>query len=212
MSLLAAALAAVYLAYRPFDEWWYLRFLLPSVALGAVLTAVSLEGLALRVWPRGAVLVVTLIVIAAGAVTLRTPQTREARGLQALEARFPDTAAVVDARLDVGAVPITIWQSGGLRFWPGRDVVVWDALDPQWLDAAVAWLQTHGRQPVIIVERWEEDGFRTRFAGQAYGGLDWPPRYDVDRRVRIFVPEDRERYLRGDAVATEGVFGPRWLR
>jgi len=64
----------------------------------------------------------------------------------------------------------------------------------------------------IIVERWEEDGFRSRFAGQVYGGLDWPPRYDVDRRVRIFVPEDRERYLRGDAVATEGVFGPRWLR
>ena len=100
-------------------------------------------------------------------------------------------------------MPITIWQSGGLRFWPGRDVVVWDALDPQWLDAGGGWLQTHGRQPVIIVERWEEDGFRTQFAGQAYGGLDWPPRYDVDRRVRIFVPEDRERYLRGEAVATE---------
>ena len=28
------ALAAVYLVYRPFDEWWFLRFLLPAVALG----------------------------------------------------------------------------------------------------------------------------------------------------------------------------------
>ena len=212
VSLLAAALAVVYLAYRPFDEWWYLRFLLPSVALGAVLTAVSLEGLARRVWPDGVAIVLTLTVMAVAVFTLRTPQTRDALGLQALEARFPDTAAVVDARLDTGAVPITIWQSGGLRFWPGRDVVVWDALDPQWLDAAVAWLQTHGRQPVIIVERWEEESFRARFAGQAYGGLDWPPRYDVDRRVRIFVPEDRERYRRGEGVATEGVFGPRWLR
>ena len=33
------ALSIVYLAYRPFDEWWFLRFLLPAVALAAVLTA-----------------------------------------------------------------------------------------------------------------------------------------------------------------------------
>ena len=72
-----------------------------------------------------------------------------------------------------------------------------------------AGCRSHGRSPAIVVERWEEAGFRARFAGQAYGGLDWPPRYDVDRRVRIFLPEDRARYVRGEAVATEYVFGPR---
>ena len=204
---LAASLAVVYLAYRPFDEWWYLRFLLPSVALAAVLTSVTLDHAARR-WAGGlwaGTLGVAVLVTAAW--TWLSPQAGDARGLQALEARFPHTAAVVAERLDQGAVPITIWQSGGLRFWPGREVVVWDALDAAWLDDAVAWLQTHGRQPAIVVERWEEAGFRERFAGQTYGGLDWPPRYDVDRRVRIFLPEDRERYLQGEAVVTETIFG-----
>jgi hypothetical protein len=172
-----------------------------------VLTAVALARIAELRWPRRAALVTALVVAAVAAYAVRLPHTREARGLRVLESRFPDTANVVATRLDAGAVPITIWQSGGLRFWPGREVVVWDALDPQWLDSAVSWLQIHGRQPVIVVERWEEQGFRTRFAGQTYGGLDWPPRYDVDRRVRIFVPEDRERYLAGEPVATETIFG-----
>ncbi len=209
VTVLGLALAAVYLVYRPFDEWWFLRFLLPAVALGAVLTACVIWTAAQRAWPRGAWLVTALVVGVVATYTLRTSYTGEARRMQALEARFPDTAAVVEARLDPGAVAITIWHSGGLRFWPGRDVVVWDALDPSWLDQAVGWLQIHGRSPAIVVERWEEAGFRARFAGQAFGGLDWPPRYDVDRRVRIFLPEDRERYIRGEAVATEYVFGPR---
>ena len=207
--LLAVSLSLVYLAYRPFDDWWYLRFLLPSVVLGATLAAVALDGLAARWWPERRGWVVGLVVAATAAYTVRTGFTAEALGLQRLEARFPDTADVVATRLDEGAVPITIWQSGGLRFWPGRDVVVWDALEPQWLDSAVSWLELHGRQPAIIVERWEEAGFRSRFAGQTFGGLDWPPRFDVDRRVRIFLPDDRERYLRGEPVVTETVFGPR---
>ena len=212
VTLLAASLSLVYLAYRPFDEWWYLRFMLPSVALAAMLTAVAMATLAERHWPRQAPLLVAVAVILVALYISQSTYAREALGLRALEARFPDTADVVATRLDEGAVPITIWQSGGLRFWPGREVMVWDALDPQWLDQAVRWLQIHGRQPVIVVERWEEAGFRTHFAGQTYGGLDWPPRYDVDRRVRIFVPEDREPYLAGQPVATETIFGTRYVR
>ncbi|MGE4084102.1 MAG: glycosyltransferase family 39 protein [Vicinamibacterales bacterium] len=208
VTALAVALPLVYLAYRPFDEWWYLRFLLPPVALAAVLTAVSLDGLAVR-WPRVGRGLAGVVVAAVAVRAATTPQAAEARRLRALEARFPLTAATVASRLDAGAVPITVWQSGGLRFWPGREVIVWDALEPEWLDPAIEWLRVHGRQPAIVVERWEEAGFRTRFAGQAYGALDWPPRYDVDRRVRIFLPEDRERYLRGDGVATETIFAVR---
>jgi hypothetical protein len=212
VTVLAASLSLVYLAYRPFDEWWYLRFMLPSVALAAMLSAVCLTAAAERRWPRQAPALVVLVVALVSFYTLQSVYAREALGLRALEARFPDTADVVATRLDQGAVPITIWQSGGLRFWPGREVVAWDALESQWLDQAVSWLQIHGRQPVIVVERWEEEGFRSRFAGQVYGGLDWPPRFDVDRRVRIFVPEDREPYLAGEPIPTETIFGARYVR
>ena len=115
----------------------------------------------------------------------------------------------IASRFGDSAVPITLWESGGFRFWPGNEVIVWDALDPAWLDRVVAWLESHGRAPLIVVESGEEGAFRARFAGQAYGGLDWPPRFDIDRRARVFVPADRARYLRGEATPTETVLAAR---
>jgi hypothetical protein len=35
------------------------------------------------------------------------------------------------------------------------------------------------------------------------GALDWPPRFDVARQVRIFDPDDRARYLAGERIPTE---------
>jgi hypothetical protein len=206
--LLAGALSVVYLAYRPFPEWWYLRFLLPAVALSLVLASVATFALAGRLRSAGVPLALVLIA-AAGWWGLRSSEGRDAFGLRQLEARFPLTADAVRAHLPAGTVAITVWQSGGLQFWPGRDVVVWDALDPAWLDRAVTWLTERGRPPAIVVERWEEEGFRQRFAGETYGALDWPPRYDVDRRVRIFLPGDRARYLAGEPVVTTPLFAPR---
>jgi len=84
--------------------------------------------------------------------------------------------------------------------------VLWDSLDPSWLDRAAAWLENDGHTPVVVVERWEESRFRERFAGQQFGGLDWPPRFDVDNRVRVFVMADRARYLAGEPAATEIVW------
>ena len=206
---LAAGLSVVYLAYRPFPEWWYLRFLLPAVALSLVLASAAAFGLAGR-WRPAAAAPLALAAIAAAAVwAVRSSEGRDAFGLQRLEQRFPLTAAVVAARLPSNVVAITVWQSGGLRFWPGREVVVWDALDPEWLDRGLAWLAAGRRPAAIVMERWEEEGFRRRFAGQTYGALDWPPRYAVDRRVRIFLPADRARYLAGQPVPTDTVFAPR---
>lgn len=208
LALLSGALSVVYLAYRPFPEWWYLRFLLPAVALSLVLTSVATFALAARLrW--GAVPLALVAIAAASGWALNRSEGRDAFGLRQLEARFSLTAAAVAAHLPAASVSLTLWQSGGLRFWPGREVVVWDALDPVWLDRAVVWLTDHGRAPAIIIERSEEEGFRQRFAGQTYGGLDWPPRYDVDRRVRMFLPEDRARYVAGEPVVTTAVFAPR---
>ncbi len=207
--LLAAALSVVYLAYRPFPEWWYLRFLLPAVALSLVLTSVAIFALSAGVAPGRGVPLAMVGVALALAWALRSPEAHEVQALQRLESRFPLTAEAVAARLPARAVAVTLWQSGGLRYWPGREVIVWDALDAAWLDRAVEWLAARGHPAAIVVERWEEEGFRQRFAGQVYGALDWPPRFDIDRRVRIFLPEDRTPYLTGAPVVTTPVFAPR---
>ena len=46
-----------------------------------------------------------------------------------------------------------------------REAVLWDSLEPGSLDQAVAWLRTQGREPFLLMERWEEPLFRERFGG-----------------------------------------------
>ena len=97
-----------------------------------------------------------------------------------------------------------MWDSGAIRFHGGKEAVVWEGLDPAWLDRALAWLAANGHPPYILLESWEEPKFRERFAAQSpIGNLDWPPKYEVDRVVRIYDPADRERYLKGRRSATE---------
>lgn len=203
----ALALGGVYLLYRPFPEWWYLRFFLPAVVLATVLAAAALVRVAQRGGRVSGIAVPALVVAAVAVSTWPTAAAQDARRLWRLEARFPLTAAAVGRQFDTSAVAVTSWQSGAIRFGPGHEVVMWDALDPAWLDRAIDWLEARGRAPVIVLETWEEELFRRRFAGQTFGALDWPPRYDVDGRVHVFVPGDRRRYERGEAVGPERLPG-----
>lgn len=209
VAALAAGLSVVYLAYRPFPEWWYLRFLLPAVVLGHVLAVSALAATAARLGGRLPGLVAVAVVLAMAVTGARRAETAEAFGLARLESRFPLASRVVTDRLPRTAVLITGWDSGAVRFQPGVEVVMWDALDPAWLDRAIDWLGVQGRTPAIVIEPWEAEAFRARFAGAVHGGLDWPPRYDLDRRVQVYLPADRARYLAGDTIATERLFAAR---
>lgn len=202
LAALAVALSAVYLVYLPFPEWWYLRYLLPAVVLSLVLAASTLVSLGARLAGVAGVAVAVVAAFATAVWMLRTPESAEARGLQRLEARFAATAAAVAAQVAPSAVAITGWDSGAIRFGPGQEVVMWDALDPAWLDRAIAWLEAQGRPVVLVLEGWEEAPFRARFAGQDHGALDWPPRLDIARRVRLYVPGDRAAFRRGEPVPT----------
>ena len=196
----ALATIAVYLPYRAFDEWWYLRFLLPAVAAAIALAS----AVAVRLLRRPALVVAAAILLAAFGIT--TAGDRQAFDLQRLEARFRHSGELVRDRLPPSATFITVWQSGTVRYHANRDAVLWDSLDSASLDSVVEWFQTNGREPFILIERWEEPGFRERFGGHSpLGNLDWPPRYEIDRLVRIYAPADRARYLAGQPVPTEHV-------
>jgi hypothetical protein len=203
--LLGAAIAvlAIYLLYQPYPEWWYLRFLMPGIVLLLVLASAVAVAAATRVRMRG---VVPLLAVVLAILGVRAAGERQAFELQRLEGRYRTTAQAVADRLPPNAVMITVWQSGSVRFHADREAVMWDAMDPAWLDRAVAWLRTRGLQPYLLFERREEAEFRDRFRGHSdLGALDWPPRLDVNRQVRIYDPADRARVLAGEAYATENV-------
>jgi hypothetical protein len=223
-ALLALALIGttgfIYFAYRPFEDWSYLRFLLPAIVLMVVLASAVSVALLQRVEQRYgpsrhsgfaaeadghiAPVIVAAITVGLALFGVRTAQDRFAFTMHALEQRYRSAGIVVRDRLPEGAVVLAVWESGSVRFHGRKEALTWEGLDPTWLDRALAWLTRHGREPYILVESWEEPAFRARFSGHsAIGNLDWPPKYEVDRVVRIYDPDDRARYVRGQRVVTE---------
>ena len=203
----AGLLGSIYLLYRPFPEWWYLRFVIPAIVMMLVVACSVATVVANRARMRGVVAIGTVVLAFMG---LQAAGERQVLALQGLEGRYRETATLVADRLPATAVLITVWQSGSVRFHAGREAVLWDSLDPAWLDRAVTWLSAQGREPYILVERGEEADFRDRFRGHAeIGALDWPPRFNIGGQVRIFDPADRARYLAGEAYPTENTRSPR---
>jgi hypothetical protein len=206
----AASTIAVYLFYRPFDEWWYLRFLLPAIVpLMAMATVVIWRTVEKVSSARSLAAVRRFLVFAVAMVAmafLQVASDRQAFELDRLERRFWRAGEAVRDTLPPNAIVIAVWQSGTMRFHARREAVLWDSLDPTWLDRAVEWLTARGYEPYFLLERWEEPQFRQRFAAQSpLGALDWPPAMEVERQVRLYRPADRQRYLNGETIPTRYV-------
>jgi hypothetical protein len=204
---LILATCVIYFLYTPFDDWSYLRFLLPAIALMIVLaSAVTVHALtrAFSRRPGASVSIVAIITAGLAVFCVRTADDRLAFNLKYLEQRYRSAGLVVRDRLPENAVVLSVWDSGAVRFHGRKEALTWTGLDPAWLDRSLSWLDEHGRTPYILLESWEEPAFRSRFGNHSdIGKLDWPPKYEIDRVVRIFDPKDRVKYDRGENVTTE---------
>ncbi len=201
--LFIVSVLACYLFYAPFEEWWYLRFLLPAVAVALVLAAavavVVIERL--PVAARVPVLVLATVALASGC--LRTAMDRRAFDLRDLEHRYVTAGDFAARHLPPQSVLLAVQESGSLRHYSGRVTLRWDLLDPAWLDRALADLASRGRTPYLVLEAWEETAFRDRFwHASEFGRLDWPPAAEVGGavRVRVYDPRDRARFLSGQPI------------
>jgi hypothetical protein len=134
---------------------------------------------------------------------IREARARSVFDLQRLEARYERAGLYVDSHLPADAVVVTSWESGSIRYYGHRNTLVWDSLDPAWLERAIAYVRLRGYEPYLLFERWEEPIFRQRFTGSTTARLDWPPAAEIAGQVRIYRPDDRERYLKGTGVPTE---------
>jgi hypothetical protein len=204
---LILATCFIYFLYTPFDDWSYLRFLLPAIALMVVLASGVTVLAVTRAFsrrPGASASIVALITAALALFCVRTADDRLAFDLKVLEQRYRSAGIVVRDRLPENAVVLSVWDSGAVRFHGRKEALTWAGLDPAWLDRALSWLDEHGHTPYILVESWEEPAFRGRFGNHSdVGKLDWPPKYEIDRAVRIFDPKDRAAYVRGESVDTE---------
>lgn len=181
-----------YLFYRPFDVWWYLRFLLPMWPVTMLLTAAALEAIARR-WLRP----VYPVAIAAAVVFfawhgVRVAVDRSAFDLGLAERRYVDVARFVAGHTEPEAVILSVQHSGSLRIYADRLTLRYDALDPLWLDRVVAHLQSVGRRPYYVLDGAEVEAFRRRFgAANRSGTLDWPPMATLGGTIAVYDPIDR---------------------
>jgi len=178
-----------YLFYRPFDAWWYLRFLLPMWPLMMLVTAVVVDTF-LGWLPRaGHATAMAAIVVLLAYHGIHTASRRGVFDLGLGERRYVDVARFVRDHTEPDAVILSVQHSGSLRLYAGRLTLKYDVLDPVWLDRAVEFLDANGRHPYFVLDGGEVDAFRRRFAsGSRAGALDWSPIATLGSIVSIYDP------------------------
>ena len=206
-TLSVGAVFATYFAYTVFDDWWYIRFLLPALPILVVFMTMTLFTTATRLSPAhgrvGAIIVCALL----ASWYMDVAHRRHAMDLRMLEARFRVTGEYAGRALPANAIVLAVQQSGSVRFYGGKPTLAWDGIEPSALDRVIASLHEQGLAPVVVLEDAEEQPFRDRFASQRAGQLDWPPATEIHARVRVRVydPAQRDGYLTGLRVGTEHI-------
>ena len=200
---LAALTLALYLPYEVFDDWSYVRFLLPALPWLIMLSLIVIERVSRRFIPARAGAVLAGVVLAVGAFWITTARQRSAFELVRLERHFRDAGTFVAERRSDRTAILTVRHSGSVQYYSQRPTVSWDTLEPGSLDHALAFLRRQGLTPMLLLDTSEEPQFRARFEPESpIGRLDWPPIARIGRTIRVYDPADRARYFAGATIQT----------
>jgi hypothetical protein len=202
----AVLLVATYLAYLVFDDWWYVRFLVPAlpVVLACAVLVLSrvTDALPHSIAPAALRIVIVLLV----GRSLDVAEARRVFDLQGLEARFR-LAGDVARTWPSKTVVLAAQQSGSVRFHGDRPTLAWDAIPTDALDPLLAWLTQRGHAPVFMLEDGETQPFRSRFPSSEAARLDWPPQVEVHTptQIRLYDPVQRRAYMAGNLLETRHI-------
>ena len=165
LAAFALAVLGLYLAYIPFEAWWYLRFLLPAWPAMCIGTAAVFLPRRRPAWRVAG----GVVLIALGLHGIRFAAANGAFPVGEGDHRYASIAKLVEQVTDQSSVILTGQNTGPTRYYSGRLTMRFDVLDEAWLDRAVAWLTARGRHPYFLLEEWELPLFQNRFA--AVNGL-----------------------------------------
>src|SRR5262249_44063082 len=152
-----------FFAYLVFDVWWYLRFIIPClpfvmIGLGVAVTAVA----RMHKWPLTTVALGLVAVL--GARNFRVAEQEHVFDLWRGDLHSVAVAKLARRITDPKSVIYAMQHSGSLRYYAGRLTVRYDQIEPHWLDDSVAWFESRGVHPYLLVDEWEVEIFRQRFA------------------------------------------------
>ena len=164
------ATLALYLPYFAFDEWFYLRFLLPGYAG-------LFAGLGMVVVRRGVRARIAAAIVAC--CSLAFAVAAGALGNYAEHRRFARSVAYVES-LPGDPVILSNGYSGTLHYYTGRDVLRFEVLDGPAMNDAIADLARRGRDVYFVGDRFEFEQIDELLrASPAIAPLDRAPRFDL---------------------------------
>jgi hypothetical protein len=169
LGVMSLAVIGCYLVYRTFDAWWYLRFLLPAwPALCVGIARVLARPSGLDFGRTGKVLIFGL-----GLYGLWYSYDAGVFDLGRGEQRYVAVARLVRNATPPNSVIISTQHSGSVRYYGERMTLRYEVLSERWLDGTIAWFQKRGIHPYILLDDWEHDLFKKKYAGKnVLGKLD----------------------------------------
>ncbi|HEY0285228.1 MAG TPA: STT3 domain-containing protein [Vicinamibacterales bacterium] len=205
---MSATLFACYAFYRPFDNWTYLRFLLPAIPLLLILSGAAILHLSQRLSSQSSRWLVAAFCLAVMAwrwdrAGMQPPRPHDRR--------FAVIGEFVRDELPPNAILLSMQHSGSVRYYSGRLTLRWDLLSAEWLEPSLTFLRTKGYRPFLLLEEWEQPQFAQRFSARTkLGALDWQPfaRYSGEIRTDIFDPADQGRSGPPEEIRTIGTLPP----
>ena len=205
-ALMAFAILVIcaYLVYAVFEQWSYLRFLLPAMAALAVFAGIELAVWIER-WPVAIrfpiFLALTLGVVAHSLFVARSFDTFK---LKDQFRRVEQVAEAINHTAPPSAVIIAGEQSGSMRYYTGLSILRWEAATPDTFPKAIETLLKAERPIYIVLDAWEEELFSAKFPGVGPAELDWPPMLDAgsSHRTRLWNLADRWRFQLGQRINT----------
>lgn len=193
-----------YIFYSPFNEWQYLRFLLPAMPALFVLMAAGLRWLTAKLPQPARAPVFSLLCLACLVFGFRFARDQFVFNQRAFEQRYVRAAHYVEELTPPNAVIFAMQHSGSVRYYAHRITLRYDWLYKHRLDTTLRELKEKGYPPYIVLDDWEEREFRKQFAElNRAGRLDWRPMVRVlgSPEVRIYDPAGRyEQPLPGQEV------------
>ncbi|MSO83307.1 MAG: hypothetical protein EXQ53_08445 [Acidobacteria bacterium] len=179
----ALAVLASYLWYTPFDHWTYLRFLLPAYPMALAAAAAAFVLMAPQAPRRRAM---ASAAMAAGLVGWGLWYAQPAFRVRAEESRYL-TAGRFATGLPDNAVILANQHSGSLRYYSNRVTLRFEWLDPDMYGQALDHMAELNRPVYAVLDDWEREVFRLRYAGVAdVSWLDRPPLIVASDRVYFY--------------------------
>jgi hypothetical protein len=210
-TLSAAALLALNLAiivpYLVFEQWTYLRLVLPGmvalfVLLGALVVWVA-RMLGRSRWTLA--LVPVLLAPAVLVVWTGVPEVRAALRDHLAARSVLVMGPYLRAALPRDAVLMAYTHSGSAAYYGNRPLIRLDLIGPD-LDGVIARLRAQGLHPLLLIDEVIESPHLQRFFPQsAYWDLDWAPRasFAAFGHIWLMDPADRDPHRAGVRYPTD---------